>query len=97
MDAHPTGAGPFGTLDQAGNVWEWCADGWDPKAYEGREGKLDPWVEPEGEDAGVALRGGSWGSPAQVLAAAFRFGSGARHRVQYVGFRCVLVRCSEHG
>jgi formylglycine-generating enzyme required for sulfatase activity len=32
VDAHPGGAGPFGTEQQAGNVWEWVsderADGW---------------------------------------------------------------------
>lgn len=32
VDAHPTGAGPFGTEQQAGNVWEWVSgdgpDGW---------------------------------------------------------------------
>jgi iron(II)-dependent oxidoreductase len=32
VDAHPSGAGPFGTEQQAGNVWEWVsddgADGW---------------------------------------------------------------------
>src|SRR5262249_5233454 len=38
----PRGAGPFGTLDQAGNVWEWCEDVWDAKAYRGREGAKDP-------------------------------------------------------
>ena len=26
VDAHPAGAGPFGTEQQAGNVWEWVAD-----------------------------------------------------------------------
>jgi formylglycine-generating enzyme required for sulfatase activity len=32
VDAHPAGAGPFGTEQQSGNVWEWVsdrgADGW---------------------------------------------------------------------
>jgi len=26
VDAHPAGAGPFGTEQQSGNVWEWVAD-----------------------------------------------------------------------
>ena len=26
VNAHPAGAGPFGTEQQAGNVWEWVAD-----------------------------------------------------------------------
>lgn len=26
VDAHPAGAGPFGTLDLAGNVWQWTSD-----------------------------------------------------------------------
>lgn len=29
----PQGAGPYGHLDLAGNVWEWLADYYDPIAY----------------------------------------------------------------
>lgn len=37
VGTHPRGAGPFGHLDLAGNVWEWVADHYDPYAYR-REG-----------------------------------------------------------
>jgi formylglycine-generating enzyme required for sulfatase activity len=98
VGAYPAGAGPFGTLDQAGNVWEWCADGWDEKAYRGRDGKLDPVARPpEGEAAFAALRGGSWAHPARSLAAAIRFRDWLGYRDQGFGFRCVLSSVSEHG
>jgi formylglycine-generating enzyme required for sulfatase activity len=44
VGTHPRGAGPYGHLDLAGNVWEWTADEYDPLAYtrptavEGRPG-----------------------------------------------------------
>ncbi len=86
---HPGGAGPYGTGDQAGNVWEWCLDAWDPKAYEGRDGQTDPVIT-EGEGGLRVLRGGSWGSPAGSLAAAVRLGDRPSDRNRSVGFRCVL-------
>ncbi|MCA8972983.1 MAG: SUMF1/EgtB/PvdO family nonheme iron enzyme, partial [Planctomycetes bacterium] len=40
----PAGRGPFGHLDLAGNVWEWCADVWRGDAYRERAERdvLDP-------------------------------------------------------
>jgi formylglycine-generating enzyme required for sulfatase activity len=37
VGAHPSGRGPYGHDDLAGNVWEWTADEYDPYAY-AREG-----------------------------------------------------------
>jgi len=34
VGSRPAGAGPYGHLDLAGNVWEWTADHYDPLAYE---------------------------------------------------------------
>jgi formylglycine-generating enzyme required for sulfatase activity len=33
VGSKPKGAGPYGHLDLAGNVWEWVADRYDPYAY----------------------------------------------------------------
>lgn len=33
VGSRPRGAGPYGHLDLAGNVWEWVADRYDPYAY----------------------------------------------------------------
>ncbi len=33
VGTHPLGAGPYGHLDLAGNVWEWVEDVYDPYAY----------------------------------------------------------------
>jgi formylglycine-generating enzyme required for sulfatase activity len=33
VGAHPSGRGPYGHDDLAGNVWEWMSDAYDPFAY----------------------------------------------------------------
>ena len=88
VDAHPKGAGPFGTLDQAGNVWEWCEDVWNKSAYDGRDGQTDP-VETAGGSSVRVLRGGAWNFPSGILPSAFRSRFRAGDRYQYFGFRVV--------
>jgi formylglycine-generating enzyme required for sulfatase activity len=69
----PGSRGPFGHLDQAGNVWEWCLDSWDASAY-ARRGALT--VDPVELDTGDAkmrvVRGGGFTSMALELHAAYR-------------------------
>ena len=90
VGAYPLGAGPFGTLDQAGNVWEWCEDIWDTAAYRGRDGSVDP-VSTKGDAAVRSLRGGAWILGARILAAPWRDGNRAVNRNRNIGFRCVLL------
>ncbi|MCP5114763.1 MAG: formylglycine-generating enzyme family protein, partial [bacterium] len=80
VDAHPKGVGPYGTLDQAGNVWEWCLDTWDEDAYKGRDGQNNPVNTSVDTSAGRVWRGGAWGDPAGLLAAALRNGAVSRIR-----------------
>jgi formylglycine-generating enzyme required for sulfatase activity len=84
----PAGAGPYGTFDQAGNIWEWCADPWDSSAYRKREdGQWDPIAK--GHPAVRTLRGGSWNNPATDLHAAYRDRGTAKSRFNNQGFRCL--------
>jgi formylglycine-generating enzyme required for sulfatase activity len=88
VGAYPAGAGPYGTLDQAGNVWEWCADPWASQAYRQIEdGEWDPVAK--GETAVRSLRGGSWMNSAQDLHAANRERGTAKLRFNNQGFRAV--------
>ncbi len=92
VDALPTGEGPFGTMAQAGHVWEWCADVWDAKAYQHRDISLDR--DPHVTDIDLrrfVLRGGAWLSPARHLRSAYRSCGGAKLREDSIGFR---VACS---
>ncbi len=90
VGSHSRGAGPYGAEDQAGGVWEWCADEYNSKAYRDRDGQEDPVVKPKDEasdTAGRVLRGGSWANPSRYLRAASRVGVRAGLRSQVFGFR----------
>jgi serine/threonine-protein kinase len=89
VGSYPKGAGPFGALDQAGNVWEWCEDVWDTAAYRERDGQRNP-LGHTGDPAVRCLRGGSWNYDAWSLPAAYRNGYHASLRIWVIGFRCLL-------
>ncbi len=93
VGSHPRGAGPFGTEDQAGGVWEWCRDAWNEAAYRGREGQVDP-LESMADTGVRVLRGGSRVLPARLLRATFRVRDEAVNRSQFIGFR-VCRLCPE--
>lgn len=62
-------ANPFGLKNMLGNVMEYCADKYDPKAYAKAGDVTDPWVK-EGEE--WVVRGGNYTSDAADVRAAAR-------------------------
>jgi serine/threonine protein kinase len=84
---HPQGASPSGTLDMAGNVWEWCLDAYDADAY-GALPNADPLLPVEGPGARAVKRGGSWTNAPHSLRCAKRGNEKLHIRRSNLGFRC---------
>ena len=62
VGSFPAGASPYGLLDMAGNVWEWCYDIYDPHYYAVSPYKnpLGPPDKGEPDQPRVNRGGGSW-------------------------------------
>ena len=84
----PSGHGPYGCHDQAGNVWEWCAD-----THSRRYAAAEERNPRSSSDDAVArvLRGGSHWLDPQFLRVSCRNGLHPGNRFVSVGFRCVLA------
>jgi formylglycine-generating enzyme required for sulfatase activity len=76
---------PYGLLDVAGGVWEWCEDWFDPSYY-----GVSPVDDPRGPEKGDrrVSRGASWNNPGSWARATYRLGTEPTWRYPLRGFRC---------
>ncbi|EYF08544.1 serine/threonine protein kinase [Chondromyces apiculatus DSM 436] len=88
VGAYPEAASPYGALDMAGNVWEWCDDYDDPDFYADGPARNPRNNRPPARNPRLVMRGGSWMYGAQSLRAYTRQSYDARYRFADGGFRC---------
>lgn len=83
VGSFPANASPYGCLDMAGNVWEWCSSRFKPLPWRGYDGRELP-----GSDEPRTIRGGSWAnSKVNHLRVFERDRFGPASAFDYLGFR----------
>ena len=91
VGTYARGKSPYGCMDMAGNVWEWCAEWYDKDYY-----KISPAKNRQGPVSGDkpdkrVMRGGSWDRESIELRCAKRGNGNPRSNFDHVGFRLVCV------
>jgi formylglycine-generating enzyme required for sulfatase activity len=87
VSSYPTGANAWGIHDASGNVWEWCADVWDPALL---RNAASASLSNEGATSEQrAIRGGSFESPAITGRSNFRHYATRSEARADLGFRVV--------
>jgi len=89
VGSFPWGASPYGLLDMAGNVWEWCSDWYSSDYY-----RSNPASNPLGPSTGTyrIFRGGSWNVNEKNIRCSFRDYNNSNIWLSNVGFRVVCTR-----
>ena len=88
VGSYPSGASPFGCLDMAGNVLQWCSSRYQAYPYDASDGREDG----ASPDARVQ-RGGAWylNFYAGDFSTTYRYsGNPQQHDPIGWGFRCAL-------
>jgi formylglycine-generating enzyme required for sulfatase activity len=84
---YPEGAGPYGCLDLAGNVSEWCLDTFAPKSL-----NTMPYRDPVHLGKGKkVLKGGSWRSEPAHLRCSNRYFYERTDKSYGIGFRVAIT------
>ena len=84
---YPTGKGPYGCLDMAGNVYEWTSTQFRDYKYNPGDGREDPDV---GDNTLRVLRGGSWSLDQFCALCTSRLRLSPYYGGGYGGFRVVV-------
>jgi len=82
VSLYPEVASPYGIMDMAGNVWEWCSTLYRDYPYRADDGR-----ESLEADGPRVLRGGSWFNPPSYARCAYRYRYLPGYRYLNVGFR----------
>jgi formylglycine-generating enzyme required for sulfatase activity len=90
VGAYDAGVSGYGTYQQSGNVWEWCADWYDKDYYKASGVSKNPFGPATGSSR--VYRGGCWrGDGASNFRGADRSYFGPANRNDYLGFRLVRM------